>query len=46
VALNLYYGTDEALEGRNAFLEKRAPNFRAARRSRTQEQKSGGNDDV
>jgi len=27
-ALELYYGTDEALEGRNAFLEKRPPDFR------------------
>jgi naphthoate synthase len=27
-ALELYYQTDEALEGRNAFLEKRAPRFR------------------
>jgi len=27
-ALELYYQTDEATEGRNAFLEKRAPNFR------------------
>ena len=27
-ALELYYQTDEAMEGRNAFLEKRAPNFR------------------
>lgn len=26
-ALNLYYGTDEALEGRNAFMEKREPDF-------------------
>ncbi|MHB1420929.1 MAG: 1,4-dihydroxy-2-naphthoyl-CoA synthase [Bacillota bacterium] len=28
VALNLYYGTDEAVEGRNAFMEKRPPDFR------------------
>ncbi|MHB1419925.1 MAG: 1,4-dihydroxy-2-naphthoyl-CoA synthase [Bacillota bacterium] len=28
VALNLYYGTDEAAEGRNAFMEKRPPDFR------------------
>src|SRR5436309_3957259 len=27
-ALELYYQTDEALEGRNAFLEKRPPRFR------------------
>ena len=27
-ALELYYQTDEAMEGRNAFIEKRAPNFR------------------
>ncbi|MFZ5631465.1 MAG: enoyl-CoA hydratase-related protein [Bacillota bacterium] len=27
IALNLYYGTDEALEGRNAFMEKRKPDF-------------------
>ena len=27
-ALELYYQTDEALEGRNAFLEKRPPQFR------------------
>jgi 2-ketocyclohexanecarboxyl-CoA hydrolase len=27
-ALSLYYDTDEAKEGRNAFLERRAPNFR------------------
>ena len=26
-ALALYYGTDEALEGKQAFLEKRKPNF-------------------
>ncbi len=25
--LSLYYGTDEALEGRNAFVEKRPPDF-------------------
>ena len=25
--LSLYYGTDEALEGRNAFMEKRQPDF-------------------
>ncbi|WP_347487785.1 1,4-dihydroxy-2-naphthoyl-CoA synthase [Desulfoscipio sp. XC116] len=27
IALNLYYGTDEAVEGRNAFMEKREPDF-------------------
>lgn len=27
-AVGLYYGTDEAQEGRTAFLERRAPNFR------------------
>jgi 1,4-dihydroxy-2-naphthoyl-CoA synthase len=26
-ALALYYGTEEALEGKNAFLEKRKPDF-------------------
>jgi dihydroxynaphthoic acid synthetase len=26
--LSLYYGTDEAMEGRNAFMEKRKPDFR------------------
>jgi 1,4-dihydroxy-2-naphthoyl-CoA synthase len=26
-ALALYYGTEEALEGKNAFLEKRKPQF-------------------
>ena len=31
-ALELYYQTDEALEGRNAFLEKRPPQFRRPRR--------------
>jgi len=25
--LALYYGTEEAMEGRNAFMEKRNPNF-------------------
>ena len=30
-ALELYYQTPEALEGRNAFLEKRAPEFRKKR---------------
>ena len=25
--LSLYYGTDEAVEGKNAFIEKRSPNF-------------------
>lgn len=27
-ALGLYYGTDEAMEGRNAFMERRKPDFR------------------
>lgn len=27
LALNLYYNTDEAMEGRNAFIEKRPPDF-------------------
>ena len=27
-ALALYYGTDEAMEGRDAFLERRKPDFR------------------
>src|SRR5881409_236573 len=31
-ALELYYQTEEALEGRNAFLEKRPPRFRKPRR--------------
>src|SRR6058998_3015555 len=31
-ALELYYQTEEALEGRNAFLEKRPPRFRTPRR--------------
>jgi len=31
-ALALYYGTDEALEGRNAFLERRKPDFARFRR--------------
>jgi len=30
-ALALYYGTEEALEGRNAFIEKRSPQFRKRR---------------
>jgi 2-ketocyclohexanecarboxyl-CoA hydrolase len=30
-ALELYYRTPEALEGKNAFLERRPPNFRAHR---------------
>ncbi|MFZ5631226.1 MAG: 1,4-dihydroxy-2-naphthoyl-CoA synthase [Bacillota bacterium] len=32
VALNLYYGTDEAMEGRNAFMEKRKPDFNRFRK--------------
>lgn len=32
VALTLYYDTDEAVEGRNAFMEKRPPNFDPYRR--------------
>src|SRR5881296_3572627 len=31
-ALELYYQTEEAMEGRNAFLEKRPPRFRRPRR--------------
>ena len=31
-ALNLYYGTDEAMEGRNAFVEKRPVDYRKFRR--------------
>ena len=31
-ALGLYYGTEEALEGRNAFVEKRSVDFRRFRR--------------
>ena len=31
-ALNLYYQTDEAMEGRNAFVEKRPVNFRKYRK--------------
>ncbi len=30
--LSLYYETEEALEGKNAFLEKRKPDFRKFRR--------------
>jgi 2-ketocyclohexanecarboxyl-CoA hydrolase len=33
-ALELFYQTPEAAEGRNAFVEKRAPDFRGARRRR------------
>ena len=32
-ALNLYYQTDEAMEGRNAFVEKRPVNFKKFRTS-------------
>src|SRR5256885_6833640 len=31
-ALNLYYGTEEAMEGRNAFVEKRPVDFKKFRR--------------
>jgi 1,4-dihydroxy-2-naphthoyl-CoA synthase len=31
-ALNLYYQTEEAMEGRNAFVEKRLVNFRKYRK--------------
>jgi 1,4-dihydroxy-2-naphthoyl-CoA synthase len=31
-ALRLYYGTEEAMEGRNAFVEKRAVDFGKFRR--------------
>ncbi len=34
-ALELYYQTPEAMEGRNAFVEKRKPDFRGARRRRS-----------
>jgi 2-ketocyclohexanecarboxyl-CoA hydrolase len=34
-ALELYYGTPEAEEGRKAFLEKRAPDFRKAARRKS-----------
>lgn len=30
--LSLYYGTDEAMEGRNAFMEKRQPDFNQFRK--------------
>ena len=33
-ALELYYQTDEAVEGRNAFVEKRKPDFRGVLRRR------------
>jgi 2-ketocyclohexanecarboxyl-CoA hydrolase len=32
-SLALYYATEEAMEGRNAFIEKRKPDFRKYRRS-------------
>ncbi len=31
-ALSLYYGTEEAMEGRNAFVEKRPVNYRKLRK--------------
>jgi len=31
-ALNLYYQTEEAMEGRNAFVEKRPVNFKKYRK--------------
>jgi naphthoate synthase len=31
-SLSLYYGTEEALEGRNAFMEKRQPDFNQFRK--------------
>jgi 1,4-dihydroxy-2-naphthoyl-CoA synthase len=31
-ALHLYYGTEEAMEGRNAFVEKRPVNYRKFRK--------------
>jgi len=31
-ALALYYGTEEAMEGRNAFMERRPPDFGKYRR--------------
>jgi len=30
--LSLYYGTEEAMEGKNAFLEKHKPNFNQFRK--------------
>jgi len=30
--LSLYYGTEEAMEGKNAFLEKRKPDFNQFRK--------------
>jgi len=30
--LSLYYGTEEAVEGRNAFMEKRQPDFNKFRK--------------
>ncbi len=35
-ALALYYQTPEAQEGRNAFLEKRTPDFRGVKRGKRQ----------
>lgn len=34
-SLSLYYGTEEALEGRNAFMEKRQPDFNKFRQQLT-----------
>lgn len=31
--LSLYYGTEEATEGKNAFLERRPPDYQRFRRS-------------
>jgi 1,4-dihydroxy-2-naphthoyl-CoA synthase len=33
--LGLYYGTQEAIEGRNAFMEKRKPDFWKYRKNLT-----------
>jgi len=31
-ACDLYFGTEEAMEGRNAFMEKRQPDFKKFRK--------------